>query len=83
MNNEHPLQDDLSKLSYDDLEKRLSELTKRWYAAKRMNMNESVLFQLDIMLQGLESEKMRRAHSQAETGGEVINTDWKDDAKKS
>ena len=82
MNSEHPLQDDLTKLSYEDLEKRLSELTKRYYAARRMNMNESVLYQLDIMLQGLESEKQRRASSQAEISGEVINTDWKDDAKK-
>jgi hypothetical protein len=81
--NEHPLSDNLTDLSYDDLEKRLTELNKRWYTAKRMNMDPSVLHQLDIMLQGLEAEKMRRAMTTTDTGGEVINTDWKDHAKKS
>ena len=80
--NENPLSDNLTDLSYEDLEKRLTELNKRWYAAKRMNMNQSVLYQLDIMLQGLESEKQRRAMTAPETGGEVLNSDWKQDAKK-
>ena len=79
--NEHPLGDDLTKLSYDDLEKRLTELTKRWYTAKRMNMHESVLYQLDLMLQVLEAVKSRRAHPQQQSSGEVINTDWKNDKK--
>jgi hypothetical protein len=81
--NEHPLSDNLTDLSYEDLEQRISKLTARWYTAKRMNLDPSVLYQLDLLLQGLEAEKMRRAVSQVDTGGEVINTDWKEDAKKS
>jgi hypothetical protein len=81
--NEHPLSDNLTDLSYEDLEQRISKLTSRWYTAKRMNLDSSVLYQLDLLLQGLEAEKMRRANTQSETGGEVLNTDWKEDDKKS
>ena len=81
--NEHPLSDNLTDLSYEDLEQRISKLTSRWYTAKRMNLDPSVLYQLDLLLQGMEAEKMRRAVSQVDKGGEVINTDWKEDAKKS
>ena len=81
--NEHPLSDNLTDLSYEDLEQRISKLTSRWYTAKRMNLDPSVLYQLDLLLQGMEAEKMRRANIQSETGGEVLNTDWKEDAKKS
>jgi len=81
--NEHPLSDNLTDLSYEDLEQRISKLTSRWYTAKRMNLDSSVLYQLDLLLQGLEAEKMRRANTQSEIGGEVLNTDWKEDDKKS
>jgi hypothetical protein len=81
MNNEHPLGDDLTKLSYEDLERRLTELNKRWYAAKRMNLDHSVLYQLDLLLQSAEYERQRRANTQPEKTGEVLNTDWTD-AKK-
>ena len=80
--NEHPLGDDLTKLSYEDLEKRITELTKRWYTARRMNMTGQVLHQLDIMLQSVEYEKMRRANPTQETGGVVIDTDGTDAKEK-
>lgn len=80
--NEHPLGDDLTKLSYEDLEKRITELTKRWYTARRMNMTGQVLHQLDIMLQSVEYEKMRRANPTEEKGGVVIDTDGIDAKEK-
>ena len=73
--NEHPLGTNLAELSYEDLEKRLTELNKRWFTAKRMNMNQTVLYQLDLMLQSLEYEKQRRAMQLDQKGGVVIDTD--------
>ena len=49
---EHPLSDDLTQLSLDDLEKRQAMLTQRYYAARRMNMNQGIIYQLDLLLQG-------------------------------
>jgi hypothetical protein len=79
MNTEHPLADDPTQLSFDELDKRINELTKRWYTARRMNMNQTVLHQLDMMLQGLEYEKQRRALQNTESTGVVIDTDGKID----
>jgi len=73
--NEHPLGTNLTELSYDDLEKKLTELNKRWSTAKRMNMDQTVLYQLDLMLQSLEYEKQRRALQLDQTSGVVIDTD--------
>ena len=75
MVNEHPLGDDLTKLSFDELEQRLTQLNKRWYAAKRMNLSYDVLYQLDLLLQGVEYERQRRSHQQEEKTGVIIDTD--------
>lgn len=72
---QHPLSDDLTQLSLDELEKRLTMLTQRWYTAKRMNMDYSVLYQLDLLLQGLEYEKMRRSQTPVDSNPVVIDTD--------
>jgi hypothetical protein len=56
----HPLGDDLSKLSTDELDKKYGELMRRYTIARRMNMNEGVIHQLDIMLDGIEFERMNR-----------------------
>jgi hypothetical protein len=80
--NEHPLSDNLQDLSYEDLDKRVNELTKRWHTARRMNMNPDVLHQLNIMLDGLEAEKQRRAFATDDRSGVVIDTDWNADAKE-
>ena len=79
--NEHPLVDNLMDLSYEDLDKRINELTKRWHTARRMNMNPDIMHQLNVMLDGLEAEKHRRAFAQDDKSGVVIDTDWKTDAK--
>jgi thermostable 8-oxoguanine DNA glycosylase len=76
--NEHPLTDDLTKLSHEDLEKKLTQLNSRWYAAKRMGMDQQVLGQLDMLLQGLEYEKQRRNQQLDQVSGVVIDTDATD-----
>lgn len=58
--NEHPLSEDITQLSDEELEKKYSNLNRRWQIAKRMSMDPYVLHQLDIMLNGIENEKMRR-----------------------
>lgn len=72
---EHPLNDDLTKLAQEDLEKKYGELMHRWHVAKRMNMHPSVLHQLDILLQGYEHEKARRARPQDSGSPVVLDTD--------
>lgn len=72
---QHPLSTNLTELTLDDLEKRLTMLTQRWYTAKRMNMDYSVLYQLELLLQGVEYEKMRRLQPPIDTNPVVIDTD--------
>jgi len=69
-------------LSYEDLDKRINELTKRWHTARRMNMNPDVMHQLNIMLDGLEAEKQRRAMTLDQKSGVVIDTDGIDAQEK-
>lgn len=72
---QHPLTDDLTQLTLDDLEKRLTMLTQRWYTAKRMNMDYGILYQLELLLQGVEYEKMRRLQPPLDNNPVVIDTD--------
>ena len=58
--NMHPLGEDLTKLASEELDKKYTELMRRYTIARRMNMAGEVLYQLDMMLDGIESEKMRR-----------------------
>lgn len=81
MNNEHPLADDPTKLTDEQLENRIFELTKRFHIARRMQFNPSMMDQLDLMLQGLEYERARRAR-QPETTGQVLDSDWTKDGKE-
>jgi|APCry1669189034_1035192.scaffolds.fasta_scaffold125284_2 hypothetical protein len=73
--NDHPLANDLTKLTHDELENRLTKLTQRWYTAKRMNMNHDVMHQLDLLLQGIELEKQRRALPPDDGRRVMIDTD--------
>ena len=81
MNNEHPLADDSTKLTDEQLENRIFELTKRFHIARRMGFNPGMMDQLDLLLQGLEWERSRRAQ-QPETGGQVLDSDWTKDSKE-
>lgn len=73
--NEHPLTDDLTQMTMEDLEKRLSDLMSRWSMAKRMNMNPQILYQLDLLLQGVEHEKSRRLAQPEDPRKVVLDTD--------
>ena len=76
MINEHPLSEDITKLSVDELDKRYTELMKRYAIARRMNMNEGVMHQLNILLDAIDNEKMRRLYDQpGESNPVVIDTD--------
>ena len=79
---EHPLTDDLTKLSGEDLEKRIAQLTTRYYTARRMNMNQTILYQLDLMLQGLEYERQRRSQPADDGIRVMIDTDENNDKDK-
>lgn len=78
----HPLSEDLTKLSSDELDKRYSEIMRRYAIARRMQMNQDVMYQLDIMLDGIDSEKMRRIQDDANTDPVVIDTDAPAGGKK-
>lgn len=73
--NQHPLSEDLTKLSLDELDRRYGEIMKRYVTARRMNMNSGVMHQLDIMLDGIEFEKMRRLQEADNSDPVVIDTD--------
>ena len=75
MNNSHPLSEDLTKLGQDDLDKRYTELMRRYSLARRMGMDGSVLHQLDLMLDGIEYEKQRRMIEPSNPDPVVIDTD--------
>lgn len=72
MSNEHPLSEDITKLSADELDKRYTELMKRYAIARRMNMNESVMHQLNILLDSIDNEKMRRLYDQGDDSNPVV-----------
>lgn len=56
----HPLSEDLTKLSTEVLDKKYSLLIERYNIAKRMNMPSYVLYQLDLLLEGIEIERYNR-----------------------
>ena len=74
MHNDHPLSQDLTELSQEDLDKRYNDLLTRWHTARRINMNPAIMNQLDLLLQGFEFERQRRLQ-QPETTGAVLDTD--------
>ena len=56
----HPLSENLAKLSTEDLDKKYTELLKRYNIARRMNMPSDILYQLDLLLEGIEVERYER-----------------------
>lgn len=73
--NDHPLAENYGNLSDDELDKKYNELSRRWHLAKRMQMDEYVLHQLDIILNGMEDEKYRRMAASEPDNGVVLETD--------
>lgn len=78
----HPLSDDLTKLTSEELDKRYSELMRRYSIARRMQMNQDIMYQLDIMMDGISFEKMRRLEEDADANPVVIDTDDQARGKK-
>ena len=72
---EHPLSDDLTKLTQEELDKKYGELMHRWHASRRMRMDPAVQYQLELLLQGYEYEKQRRARPQDDGNPVVLDTD--------
>lgn len=72
---EHPLAQDFTKLSEDELDKKYNDLSRRWQLAKRMGMDEYVLHQLDIMLTTMETEKYRRMMLPEDESTVILDTD--------
>lgn len=72
---EHPFSSSLSDLTSDELERRYSELMSRWGLARRMNMGQQVLHQLDMLIVSVESERDRRRTIDDRPSGTVLDTD--------
>lgn len=73
--NDHPFSIPLAELSSEELDKRLSDLLRRWQIARRMQMNQYVLHQLDLMLNSVELEKQRRAFIDDKPDNVLLDTD--------
>lgn len=71
----HPFIQPLDELTIDELDKKYADLISRWRAAKSMNMPNEVLYQLDLMLNSIESEKDKRLTTEDRPNGVVIDTD--------
>lgn len=71
----HPLAPDIHDLSDDDLEKQIAQLTNRFWAARRLGIQENVLHQLDLLLEHYEQERERRQQGNQDTSGVVLETD--------
>jgi plasmid stabilization system protein ParE len=72
---DHPFNVSLSDLSHEELERRYSDLLRRWQVARRMQMDQSILHQLDLLLNGVEIEKERRATLEEKPNGSILETD--------
>lgn len=73
--NDHPFSTALFDLTAEELDRRYSDLMRRWGMARRMGMDQGVLHQLDLLLQSVESEKQRRALAEEKPGGTILDTD--------
>lgn len=72
---DHPFSVPLTDLTSEELDKRFSDLLRRWQIARRMQMNQYVLHQLDLMLNSVELEKQRRSLIDEKTNGVLLDTD--------
>lgn len=58
----HPLSDDLKALSFEDLEKRSSQILKRMQILRRNGITTSGIWdQLEMLLNSINDEKIERA----------------------
>jgi hypothetical protein len=73
--NDHPFSIPLSEFTTDELDKRYSDLMNRWNIARRMNMDQSIMHQLDLLLGSIELEKERRFAVDEKPDGVILDTD--------
>lgn len=71
----HPNTESLSELTYEELEEKYTKLMHRWQIAKRMQMGESIAYQLDLLLNAIDEEKIRRNISDEKPNGVILDTD--------
>lgn len=72
---DHPFTSSLSDLSGDELDKKHSELMNKFRMARSMNMDQAVLHQIDLLLNSIESEKIKRQNLDDQPDGVIIDTD--------
>lgn len=71
----HPLSQPLDELTSEEIDKKYSDLMNRYHIARRMNMGDGVMNQLDLLLSSIETEKYRRAMGEEKPNGVVLETD--------
>lgn len=72
---DHPFNTPLADLTSEELDKRYSDLLRRWQMARRMQMDQHVLHQINLLLNSIELEKQRRGGVDDQPNGVVLDTD--------
>lgn len=72
---EHPFIQSLNDLSIEELNAKHSELMNRFRIARSMQMQPEVINQIDLMLNSIEEEKIRRTSVDDQPNGVIIETD--------
>ena len=72
---DHPFNTPLADLTSEELDKRYSDLLRRWQMARRMQMDQHVLHQINLLVNSIELEKQRRGGVDDQPNGVVLDTD--------
>ena len=72
---EHPFSIPLNEMSIEELDTRYAMLINRWNIVRRMQMNEDILYQLDLFLSAINYEKERRYAVDDHPRGIILETD--------
>ena len=72
---DHPFFESLKDLGNDELEKKHSDILNRYRIAMSMNMHPDVTHQMNLMLNTIEEEKIRRQNIDDCPDGVVLETD--------
>lgn len=72
---DHPLSASHAELTIEELDQKYNTLMGRWNAARRMNMDQGVMHQLDLLIGSIEQEREKRRMAEDRTIGVVLDTD--------
>jgi hypothetical protein len=72
---DHPFSTPLEEYTQDELDKRFNDLMSRFNIARRMQMDQNILHQIDLLLVSIENEKYRRATLDEKANGVILDTD--------